>query len=153
MKTILLTLAQADPVNPPRQPRVNLREVQYHFSGDSMIPIEWIVVATGLVLLVIGAMSLYRWWKTRHLRSNPMLVYYQIGVGLDLSLSDLWLLYRIARREHLPTPLTLMMSPNTLHHHAERYVERMSPGRAEVITRHVARISRTVFGGGSASLP
>ena len=131
---------------PPNRPRANLEEMGDHFSSDAMIPLEWIMIAAGLVLLLIGALSTYRWWKTRHLRSSPLLVFYRVGPGLGLHWQDLWLLYRIGRRARLPTPLALMMSPRTLEVHGEQFAARSYGARRRLIRRQVARVETTLFG-------
>ena len=69
------------------------------------------------------------------------------GVGLNLTAADLWLLYRIARQQRLPTPLTLLMSPATLRHHAGRFTESFGAGRTERVTNHVERVAQRIFSG------
>lgn len=142
-------LAQAvtDPATSGKLTRVDLKEVQDHFSSSQMIPIEWILLAAGIVLVGISVLSLVRWWKTRHERSNPTLVFIQIGLRMGLGVADMWLLYRIARQQKLPTPLTLMLSPATLDHHTDRFVARYPPGRAEWVRVRVQGIEQRLFAG------
>ncbi len=145
---MLHLLAQSDGL--PRAPRtltrVDLKEVQNHFNSSQMIPVEWILLAAGLVLVAISVMSLVRWWKTRHERSNPMLVFVQVAVRMKLGVADAWLLYRVARQQKLPTPLTLLVCVGTFEHHTSSYAARCSPARSAMIQRHARRIARRLFG-------
>jgi len=142
---IMTTLAQTFATTDPKQFRSNLREVQNHFSGETMIPIEWILLAMGIVLIAISGFGISRWWQARHLRPSPLLAYYQVGTNLGLTMQHLWICYRIARSARLPTPLTLLMSPNTLHQYAQKYVDHMTPLRASLIYRQVNQIAAIVF--------
>ena len=40
---------------------------------------------------------------------------------LSLSIADKWMLFRIARYQRLLSPLTLVLTPSTLRHHAVQY--------------------------------
>lgn len=142
----LLAQTPADPSASGTLTRVDLKEVQNHFSSSQMIPIEWILLAAGIVLVGISLLSLIRWWKTRHERSSPMLVFFQVALRMGLGVLDGWLLYRIARQQRLPTPLTLMLTPATLEHHTDRFVARFSPGRAEMVRHRVRSIEQRLFG-------
>ena len=89
-------LRNDDPTRPPLYDRVPLDELQRHFSGDSMIPLEWIAVAGGLIML-------------------------------------------------LPTPLTLLMSPATLRHHAAGFTESFGAGRTARVNHHIERVAQRIF--------
>ncbi len=62
--------------------------------------------------------------------------------GLALSYFDRRLLARIARQQKLPTPLTLLLSPRTMRHHAAAYWRPLS-GRTQLrVARRIARLRR-----------
>ena len=118
-----------------------------HFNGGSLFDVSTLVypaLALGAVFLLLGG---WRSYQTRKLRSAPLYTFHQLATGLGVRLGEQWLLARIARREHLPTPLTLLVSSGTLRHHAGRYVERVSSRRRVRVMAEVGHIERMVFGG------
>lgn len=131
--------------NPGALNRSPLDEIAEHFHSGSMIPLEWIAIAAGLIIVAITAISLYRWHRTRHLRSNPPMVFHRVAREAGLSWSQQVLLWRIARQQSLPTPLTLMLSPATLDHHARLYVAHHSPRGGSAVLDRVAKIHRKLF--------
>ncbi len=75
-------------------------------------------VATAVVV-IIGV-----WWAGRKLRSwrarlVPIMEFWRLAGRLGLSPIDRWRLMRIARRCGLSSPITLLLSPSTLRHHAQ----------------------------------
>ena len=122
------------------------RDISRHLSGQQMIPVQWIMVAAGLLLLLISSLSLYRLWRTRDQRSTPLLVFHRLAKQFGLSLRDQWLLYRIARQQTLPTPLTLMLARDTLEHHARAYAQGHTSARAQTLSQHIDTIAHTLFG-------
>ena len=126
-----------------RFPLVAIRD---HFSSKSMIPVEWIIIGAGVVLLIVAALAIYRLWSHRHERSAPLLVFNRVAASQGLKLADRWFLWRIATQQTLPTPLTLLLSPPTLFHHGRSFAASRAPWRRAAILRHVAAIGQVLAG-------
>lgn len=124
-----------------------LAQVHENWGGQTMIPVQWIVIALGVVLIVVGALAFRQWSLASDRRPRPWRVFYSVANSLGLPLYDQWLLMRIARHEALPTPLTLLLSPRTMRYHAQQFADAHPRRKAAVMTR-VANIRRTVFGEG-----
>jgi len=139
-------LAQSD--DPPSEGRraLNLREVSQHWGSDVNTPLPWILFAGGLLLTALGVWLLIRWWRKRHSRSRPWAVFLEVAQVAGLSVSDRWLLVRIARQQALPTPLTLLLSGRTLRLHAREFAAAQPPWRRAALMQRVASIRRDVFG-------
>ena len=120
--------------------RSTLDEISAHFDSGAMIPLEWIAIASGLVIVVISTISWYRRHKTRHLRSHPSAVFRRAAREARLSFSQQMLLWRIARQQALPTPLTLLLSATTLRHHASAYASTKSKEAEQMVLAHVEEI-------------
>lgn len=140
---VVVVLAQA---GRPESPEALQRVISENWGGDAMAPLRWIVVAAGLLMLALGAVLLWRWWRTRHLRSQPLVVFNQVAQAAGLGVSERWLLLRIARQQALPTPLTLLLSGRTLRVHGRGYVQAQPPWRRAMKMQRIASIRRRLFG-------
>ena len=125
--------------------KASLKDIQDNWSDGTTMPIQWIVLAAGMLLVSFSVISLYRWWKSGQIWSSPLVIFYRLASDVGLDMSDQWLLWCIARREDLPSPLTLLMSPATLAHHARRYAEHVSPRRSRLVLDHAGAIGRKLF--------
>ena len=118
---------------------------------DAFDPVDNTFPATSVLLIFLGLMLLlasiwgWRWHQRRHLRSEPMIVFHQLAGQMGLSLRQQWLLVRIAHRQALPTPLTLMLSSATLRHHAGRFAQALAPSRRPALQAKVDVIARLLF--------
>ena len=120
--------------------------------GSALDP--WVLLP-GLVLLgaLIGALWFRHWRSTLDQRPCPLLVFHQVAQDLGLSLSDEWVLYRLAARQALRGPLTLLVSQAALEHHAGAQAESLGLAwRAPFLSR-IRAIERKVFGDGSVDEP
>ena len=116
---------------------------------------EWLgspwTKAAGALLLLLALSGLLRMGLAglRQLgkRFEPVTLFARIGGQLGLGWRDRWLLWRIARRTGLASPLTLLLSGSTLDHHAASCAERMSTGRAQRLTHRAKAIRQSLFGG------
>lgn len=124
---------------------VDLTEVSRYWNSGSSISLHWLLLAAGLILLLIGGASARGWWNGRHQRSSPLAVFNRAAVACDVSLSDRLLLWRISRQQGLPGPLTLMLSPTTLRHHARAFAEARGAAGRGALMRRVARLRRELF--------
>ncbi|HEX7010950.1 MAG TPA: hypothetical protein VF184_13290 [Phycisphaeraceae bacterium] len=146
MPTAWFFLAQAQAPSPPGTERFDLTIFQRYWGSQTLIPVRWIVLALGLLMLMLASLAAYRWWRGWHSRSHPLVVFYHLARASGLGLSDQWLLHRIAHQQALPSPLTLMLSPRTLHRHARAYAAEQPPWRRVALMRRVLAIRRRLFG-------
>jgi hypothetical protein len=125
---------------------VRIGQMLKNFDSSGAMNWSWIAVAgTGVALILLG-LWLWQRSRSRHLRTAPILTFRRVAAALGLGLSDQLMLIRIARHEVLPSPLTLVLSPATLAHHATHYTEHLSaPQRPDVLSR-VANLSKALFG-------
>lgn len=133
--------------------RFRISEITENFSSQPMIPLEWVMVGTGLVMVAISGLSIHHWWRHRHLRSSPLLIFNRVAGRCELGLSDQWLLWRIARHQSLPTPLTLMLARSTLGHHGRAFVKSRAPWRRAPLMGRLEQIRRTLFADCPHQLP
>lgn len=118
------------------------------FANDSasMSLLLVFVVALGLVMA-------WFYWRNRtvHVHEGPdptpLHLFNELSRDLAIPLVDRWLLIRIAREQALPTPITLLVSPRTLRHHASAFAQEFTPRRRSRIIRRVARLRRALFAG------
>jgi hypothetical protein len=144
--TILAQTQPSDATPPEVSPAVQYwRQIGEHFQHGQLISPWWVVIAAGFLLILVGALS-FRAWHQRHgLRSTPLAIFNRIAGELGLTLSEQWLLLRVARHQRLPTPLTLLLSHATLEHHVSAFLEPMSRPRRELLTERFARIRKRLF--------
>jgi len=119
-------------------------------SGDA-ISSGWLVMFVGVILFLVGGLSLWHWWRTRGQRPAPLLAFLTLAGRLGLNPAEQWLLIRIARRLKLPTPITLLVSPRTLRHHARDCAAQLSRRRSAKLMRRVDAIADKLFGAQGAT--
>jgi len=103
----------------------------------------------GLVLLVfaaVGGVWGYRRWQMRDLHAPHMLIFREIASEFGLRLRDQWLMYRVASRGSLPSPLTLFMSADTYQHHVARFIATVSEARRNRVREQLAQIRKQLYG-------
>lgn len=123
-----------------------LGAIRDYWGSDVTTPMPWMLVAIGGLLTLLAVMLIVRHWRERHRRSQPWAVFQQVAAAAELSIADQWLLVRISRQQHLPTPLTLLLSARTLRVHAREFAQSHAPWRRAAIMQRVASIRRHVFG-------
>lgn len=112
-----------------------LEDISEHW-GQTTLPLSIILISVGLVAILLGVLSAMRVYRSRRQRSMPLVTFHRLARGCGLSLTDQWLLWRVARHQALPTPLTLMLSTRTLHHHVRQYLTECSrPKQKRVLHR------------------
>lgn len=124
---------------------LRLQQISDNFGGHAIIPVQWVLIAAGLLMLVMAGLSLRVWWQTRHERSSPLSVFNKVAGDCGLTPGERLMLWRIARRRGLASPLTLMVSPTTLRHHARASCEHRGSGRRVREMRRVAALRRKLF--------
>lgn len=126
-------------------PRASLEEIRRGWRFEtSDYQVGWAVLALGLLLLTVAGWSLLR----RLLRGMrpPSWTFLKAARQAGLNRADAWLLWRVARTEHLPSGLTLMLSDSTLRHHGLRYLRSLTPGQRAAAAQRLAAIESRLFG-------
>ena len=130
------------------QPQHGLEAISEHwkFSTDSMFSSSMIIAfVAGMVILAGGLWYLDRRRKLRD-HPNPIAVYHRAASHFGLGVMDRWLLMQIARQQGLPSPITLMMSPNTLVHHARAFAHQLPKARRKRLLVRAYRVCEKLFG-------
>ena len=118
----------------------------WSFTGKHLMPAWSFFIVAAVLVLVITGLWLWRRYQAGQLRSSPVMIFHHIARRRGLSLADQWLLIRIARHQALPTPLTLLLSPQTLRRHAHLYLLDLGPtGRGKVHHR-IEALVQSLFG-------
>ncbi|MBI1338379.1 MAG: hypothetical protein GC164_15665 [Phycisphaera sp.] len=116
-----------------------------YFNGNLLInPLHFVFGVTGVLLLVL-AFWLRRRHQTRHERSAPIRIFHDVARQLGLSWPQQWLLFRIAKENHLPSPLALLLSGSTLNHYARLYAQNVTAYRRLKFLEEVRAIKHKLF--------
>ncbi|MCC7147025.1 MAG: hypothetical protein IT443_11320 [Phycisphaeraceae bacterium] len=78
----------------------------------------WVILGIGAIGLILLLVQLVRLFRIRHLHPLPIWTFIRLATSWGIRFADQWLLIRLATRERLPSPLTLVISPTTFRHHA-----------------------------------
>ena len=141
---LMTTLAQAPP-DKPAIVKPSLVEVSKNASSDGLIPIHWLLIAVGGIIVLLCGLSIANWWKHRDEHFHPLLVFSATAGQVGLGYRYQWALLRIAHRQSLGSPLTLMLSPGTFDHHAKAYLETCLAFRRESVRRQLNQIRAHLF--------
>jgi hypothetical protein len=124
-------------------------EVARIWRSGSKIPYlsagEVVLALGGLVLALAVGLWLAERRRLRRERSHPLALFQRLAVEMDLGWSDRWLLIRMARRQGLPSPLTLLLSPATFEYHARAYAQAQRGARAQRRRGRAARLKMKLF--------
>lgn len=142
----LLAQAAADPPKPAFPKGHPFSQMGEYWGTGGEVSWEWLLIGLGGVLVAMSLLSLRAWWRMRDQRPAPLLTFLQVCRLIDLPWADRWLLWRIARRQHLPSPLTLLLCPVTLRHHGRAYAETVGLANPAGRLRRVASLRRRLFG-------
>ena len=112
-------------------------------------------LSTGQVVLGLGGLvvvvATLLWWierrRSRTQRAHPLALFQRLATEMGLGLSDRWLLIRIARQQGLSSPLTLLLSPATLEHHARNYAQARPGASGNQRWARAERVKVKLFGG------
>lgn len=102
-------------------------------------------------VLALGLAMLWFYWRNRTVHAHetaaatPLHLFHELSRDLAIPLLDRWLLVRISREQLLPTPITLLVSPRTLRHHAAGYAQSLSPRRRARVLFRIAKLRRALF--------
>lgn len=112
---------------------------------------EDILIIFGGLLTLMSGLSLVAWLRTQRLSRPAVWLFNQVARDTGLTRADRRLLRKISRRAELPTPLTLLLCPGTLGHHARRCARQDSVRRGTLDLARAASIRRYLFGPQEAS--
>lgn len=142
---LLLATVQGLPA-PPNDWQI-VREVFRHEDGSIEPSMFWgVLVVIAILATFLAAMRLATYLRQRRFASRPLQVFHRLAGELGLALADQWLLVCISRQQTLPTPLTLLLSSETLRHHGERYVQTLPPRRRARMSARLSGIAMSLFG-------
>jgi len=141
MNPLLLMLAQTSPDQPHWQ---HVRSIWYW--NGKLYSVWPVLLGFAVLLILIAVLYVRRLHQLRQLQSLPLATFVQIATALNIALTDQWLLLRIARHDALSTPLTLLLSPTTLRHHAQHYLSSIAVWRRTRASRRLGAIEQMVFG-------
>ena len=110
------------------------------------LPWDVVIVGLGAILAAIAAVSLYRWWQNRNDDPSPLVLFSAISRKAGLTWGERYLLWRIARRQNLETPIALLLARGTLRHHAAGFAQHLSPRGREQLKRRIDRLADRLFG-------
>ncbi len=133
------------PVLAQASAEVDWQAIGEHFRGGSAMSLGWIAAAAGLLMLLLVVLSMRKLRDRAEASSAPMLVFRRVAEHAGVSLSDQWLLIRIARQQQLPTPLALLLSPGTLMHHGAAYAAGLSDRRRRVTLIRLDALRQELF--------
>lgn len=98
----------------------------------------------GLAVLIAG-IAIIRQIHLQRLHSHPLRTFRLVASNLGLTLSDQWLLVRVAGRSKLKSPITLLLSPTTFTHHASVFVTPLTGAKRERVQHSLDDLRRRVF--------
>lgn len=124
----------------------HLQAIRHHWN-DLLVPLTWAAATAAVAGGVLGAVALSRWLRTRGQGPQPLGVFRTVARAAGLSLAEQWLLVRVARAEALPSPLTLLLSRQTLRVHATRYAAALPASRRLGVLTRVRHLRGRVFDG------
>ena len=112
-----------------------------------MLEIRWIMIAGGLLIMIFAAIGLWKWWRYRHQRTRPLHIYLKAARKAGLNWKQISLLSKIAKYTGISTPLSLMVSSDTLVFHAKVYAEARNIRRINRFYKDVDDIAGILFSG------
>lgn len=117
------------------------------WNDANYLPVRWVVGATVVLLGLLLCIAVFQKLQHPAKHTRPLLTFHRFARQLGLSWMDQWLLWRIAHQQHLPSPLTLILSPLTLRHHAAVFLSdlEISRPRRSAIMLRVAAMRRAMF--------
>ena len=113
---------------------------------SDMFPVRNLVIILAVFAVIMFGLWLSKWYKNRPVDPTPSLLFRKMSRELRLGLMDQWLLLRICREQHLPSPLTLLLSRATLLHYANEYAKELAPIRTPMVLARAQRIVNHLFG-------
>jgi hypothetical protein len=124
------------------------RDVPLHDDGSlpfwpdgQSVPLVWIIgLAAALMAVVFSWRAIVVFRRVKN-QTEPTRQFLQVARGVGLGWPEIIALRRIADLEGLTTPLTLLVCPSTLNHHAESAAGKLPDRKAKPLRRHAARVA------------
>lgn len=115
----------------------------YWPSGQGLMTIGYIFLGVGIFVAgQAGWSGARRLWE----RSAPLRFYMRIAGRAGLGLTDQWWLWCVARRQKLSSPITLLLSRDTLTHHARKFTATLTSYNAAYVSSRLRGIEFRIFG-------
>lgn len=115
-------------------------------NNTNLFPVHQLGYILLAFMVIMISLALWKWYKNRPIDPTPSLLFRQMARELRLGLLDRWLLLRICHEQHLPSPLTLLLSRATLLHYTQQYTKDLSAIRGPMVTARANRIVEMLFG-------
>jgi len=106
----------------------------------------WILALGAVLLLLILTNWIQQWIRRRREAHAPLASFDQMMRDLGVGWSDRKLLIRIAQQQKLPSPLTLVLSGETLSFHAAAYAGAQPTMYRNLILSRAAALRLRLFG-------
>lgn len=141
-----LLLAKRDLQGAPPVSWHRLQE-QWHFTAKGLMPVAPVLVVVAILTAVVILVGCWRSGLFRRLRPTSLIIFNQVIQDLGLDRPEISLLVRIAHQQHLPSPLTLVLSAATLDHHVRAYAQSIASGdrRHVQLENQIRRIKQVLF--------
>lgn len=121
----------------------NKWDPSYWPTGQGLMTVAYIFLGIGLFIAARAAwIGLRRLWE----RATPLRLYMNIAGQAGLGLTDCWWLWCVARRQKLTSPITLLLSRDTLTHHAQRFTATLTSYNAAYVSSRLRGIEHHLFG-------
>jgi hypothetical protein len=119
--------------------------VAIEWPDTTSLPLDILGYILGSLAIVIAIPMTWRAARRWRRRLAPILTYFHLAGRLGLGWPErIWLL-RLARRENLHHPLTLLVSESTLRHHVDRQRESLPRRAADRAERYADQVAHTLF--------
>lgn len=113
-----------------------------HWHSDDLVDTNILLIAACMLFGVLLIIYSVRAYQRRHEQAHPLTTFNAIAAELQLSVGEKLTLIRIARHDNLPTPLALLLSPATLHHHAKSFAADLGPAARQKVIFRVRQIRK-----------
>ncbi|WP_432798950.1 hypothetical protein [Poriferisphaera sp. WC338] len=113
--------------------------------AGSQIPVDGILLAAGVVLVIFAALSMFRWWRHRGEYSMPGMVFVKVGRGVGLSWRELLMVRRIAKTTGFGEPLAMLMARGTMRAWTEVYLQQIPVKKHDKVMQVIDHVGKKVF--------
>ncbi len=114
---------------------------------DATLPLRPMLVVASVVLGLLLARQGWLAWGRWRVKLAPLRAYRDVARQARLGWADQWWLWRLARRQQLASPLTLLVCDATLAHHAQQVAQRLHGGEQRRWQWRSEQIRQALFGG------
>jgi len=124
-----------------RSPKETFEAMREGWANTPMLP-EMLALLVVTIAVLLAAGYIYNRRQGQAAEASPLRLFDELAAELAIAPADRRLLVRISRTRKLPTPLTLLLSPRTLRHHAAAFWQPMSAWRKARCAKRIAKLRR-----------